>query len=478
MIGRAFAYKGSEADARRLDRHLWKDDNQQPDLCEMRNLFVHDSAEGMSVMTALRAASNAKINFWHIIVSPRKTLDAEERATVVDLLIAELKAGSHPLMVFCHNEKPRARRGGGGNHLHLVLGHVSPLTFHALDMRHHAPRLHKVMTVAAYQLEGVATASPWHKTILRSLRAEGNVAVADWLVDSLGEAPVLKPSRMTDSMRRSADAAGFALASFQAGLDRLWTTGAAQPELETFLSENGVAIRLGRSPNRIAFYHGELFVGTLDRILRLDASTVYNQATRRFSGLLDTHVVEGFPDSVRNSRKHQPPVAKALDDAMSSRRLSLQRQRRIDKLEAKLVSLRLERLHLMYDRAHLNRGAEVPTASAGLLPEPALLLGHDWQSEPVRERLYTAKTPAVERHGSEDKVAARIKRLLGAEAILETAVSAVWQDDRWISASPVELLRWAKKSVTYRKLDTGGDVGSAIEDENSGVAKPKQGMIG
>jgi hypothetical protein len=466
MIGRAFPYNGSEAEARQLDSHLWKDDGQRPDLSELRNLFVHDSGQGMAVMAALRAASNAKIAFWHIIVSPRKTLDAKERATVVDLVIAELKAVAHPLMVFSHNEKPRARQGGGGNHLHLVLGHVSPVSFRALDMRQYAPRLHKV---AAYQIEGVATASPWHKSIVRTLRAEGNLQVAAWLVDSLGEAPVLKRPRMTDSMRRSAQAAGFALPSFQAGLARLWTTGAAQPDLEAFLSENGVAIRAGRSPHRVAFYHGELFLGTLDRILRLDPATVYDQAKLRFPGLLGANAVQAFSESIRNSKMHQPEQPKRLEVPGSTRRLDLERQRKVDDLEEKLACLRLERLHLIYDRARAYPQAEVPVLSGAPLLQPDHLLDHDGQSRPRDETPYTANPHAVDRGRLQGEMADHIKRLLHAEAILEAAVLALWQDHRWISESSLELLRFAEKSVTSCNVNAAARAGTSAGELDAGV---------
>jgi hypothetical protein len=475
MIGRAYPYNGSEADARRLDCHLWKDDGQRPKLSEIRNLFVHGSADGMAVMAALRAASNAKIAFWHIIVSPRKTLNQKERVTVVDLVIAELKATEHPLMVFSHNEKPRARKGGGANHLHLVLGHVSPVSFRALDMRQHAPRLHKVMALAAYHVEGVATASPWHKSIVMTLRGEGNPHVADWLVDSLGEAPVLRHPRMTDRMRRSTQASGFALASFQAGVERLWTMGATQSEMEAFSSANGVAIQTGQSPTMIVFYHGALFLGTLDRILRQDARTVYEEAKHRVPRLLGAGAVQAFSD-VRSSGMQGPEQPEKLQVPALTRPQSLARQRKVDQLEDKLTSLRLERLHLVYEGLSGSHRPGAAALSPRPLSEPGILLDHDGQSRERAETSYPANPHPIEGGTPQDTMADRINRLLHAEAILETAVMALWQDHSWTSASFLELMRFAEKTVNFRKVSAVAGAGTSVGEADAEVGHEISGF--
>src|SRR5260370_21963989 len=155
MIAKAFKYKSGSKSAQRLKQHLWKDEGQRVELFETRNLYVPDSEAGMRVMRCIQQGSkNAEIVFWHIIISPVTTVNEADRACVVNLVIAELRAEAHPLMVWSHNEKPRARQGGGGNHTHMVLGHISPVTFRALDMRNYVQRLQKVMAVAAFEIEG------------------------------------------------------------------------------------------------------------------------------------------------------------------------------------------------------------------------------------------------------------------------------------------------------------------------------------
>jgi hypothetical protein len=454
MIGRAYSYVGSEADARRLDAHLWKDDGQRPELSDVRNLLVHDTGQGMAVLAALKAASNAKIAFWHIIVSPRKTLNQEERDAVVDLIIAEFAAGEHPLMVFSHNDKPRARKGGGANHLHLLLGHVSPVSFRALNMRQHAPRLHKVMALTAYQVEGVATASPWHKSIVGALRAEGHPHVADWLVDSLGEAPIIKAPRMTDSMRRSAQRAKFPLPFFQAGLERCWNTGAAQSEFGAFLSQNEVVIRAARSPTVIAFYHGALFVGALHRILRQDSKVVYEEAKRRFPQMLGASAVQALSD-VQSSGIERP---KLWEVPGPTRRRSLDLQRKVDDLEDKLASLRVERLHLIYQLASGSSPRHDPVSEADFLLDP------DRQSRAHRDTPNRQNAPVVERSRLHGETADRIKRLLHAEAVLDTAVMLLWMDPHWMGKSSHELLRFAKRVVNSGISNVAGGGGSSARD--------------
>ncbi|WP_027575751.1 relaxase/mobilization nuclease domain-containing protein [Bradyrhizobium sp. WSM1743] len=405
MITRAFPYRGSLTDARRLDAHLWKEKDQRPELVEMRNLCVRQTIDGMQVMAALTAASRAEIAFWHVYVSPRKTLTADEAAKVVDLVVTELKAHDHPLIVFAHNDKPRA--GGGANHLHLLIGHVSPITFRALDMRHHAPRLHKVMALAAYLIEGQAVPSRWQKSIVRALRADGYDHVADWLIDELGVAPVINAPRMTDSMRRSAQAAGFPLTGFQSELERLWKSPATESEIAWFLVRNGVALRRGNAASGIALYHEKLFVGSLHRILRQDASTVHQEAQRRIPRLLDAD--ESIAPNAAPSRA-SPEHLKPSD---AERRARLDLQKRIDAVEGELASLKTERLSLIYQPGHAGS----------------------------RERK------------SRDEIATRIRRLARAESILERAISLLWQDAGWMARSELELMQAAEKIVTSAAED-------------------------
>jgi hypothetical protein len=178
MIVKAFPYKGGPKSAQRLNRHLWKNEGQRVELFETRNLFVPDTEAGMRVMRCLQQGSNAEIVFWHIIISPMTTLNEIDCAHVINLVVSELRAETHPLMVWSHRDKPRARQGGGANHFHLVLGHISPVTFQALDMRNYVQRLHKVMAVAAYEIEGATVLSPSHRSIVAWLSKEGRGDVA------------------------------------------------------------------------------------------------------------------------------------------------------------------------------------------------------------------------------------------------------------------------------------------------------------
>ncbi|UVO39173.1 hypothetical protein KUL72_12870 [Bradyrhizobium arachidis] len=410
MIARAFSYRASLTDARRLDAHLWKAKDQRPELLEMRNLCVDRTIDGMQVMACLTAASRAKIAFWHLYISPRRTLTAAEATQVVDLVVTELKANGHPVLVFAHNDKPRAG-GGGANHLHVVIGHVSPTTFRALDMRHHAPRLHKVMALAAYLIEGEAVPSPWQKSIIEALRADGNDHVADWLVDELGSMPVINAPRMTDSMRRSAQAVGFPLIGFQSGLERLWNSPATEAEIAAFLARNGVTARRGIAANVVAFHHEKLYVGSLHRILRQGASIVHQEAQRRIPRLLDAdESIEPDAAPLRAMPEFQKPTA-------SERRARLNLQKRIDAIEGPLARLKTERLSLIYRPGH---------------------------ASPHEQK-------------SQDEIAIRIHRLARAETILENAISLLWQDAGWMDRPELELMQAAEKIVASAAEDIPPD---------------------
>ena len=350
-------------------------------------------------MAALTEASRADIAFWHIYVSPRRTLMAAEAMTVVDLVVTELEAHDHPLMVFAHDDKPRA--GGGANHLHVLMGHVSPITFRALDMRHHAPRLHKVMAIAAYLIEGKAVPSRWQKSIVEALRADDHDHVADWLIAELGDVPVIPAPRMTDSMRRSAQAADFPLAGFQAELERLWKSAATEAEIALFLARHGVAVRDGNAPNVIAFHHDKLFVGSLHRILRQEASFTHQEAQRRIPGLLDAN------ESIASDAAQSRALLELLKPSDAERRARLDLQKRIDVIEGQLAGLKTERLSLIF-----------PPCSVG--------------SRELRAQV---------------EISTLIRRLVRAESILEEAIALLWQDRGWMGRSELELMQAAEKIV-------------------------------
>ncbi|WP_456674837.1 hypothetical protein [Bradyrhizobium sp. RDM12] len=362
----------------------------------------------MQVMAALTAASRAEIAYWHLYVSPRKTLTAAEAAKAVELVVTEFKAHDHPLMVFAHNDKPRA--GGGANHLHLLMGHVSPITFRALDMRHHAPRLHKVMALAAYLIEGKAVPSRWQKSIVETLRADGQDHVADWLIDELGVVPVINAPRMTDSMRRSAQAAGFPLAGFQSQLERLWKSAATEAEIALFLYRNGVVVRRGNAANVIAFHHEKLSVGSLHRILRQAALVVHQEAQRRIPRLLEAD------ESIAHDAAPSHAWAELLKPSDAERRARLDLQKRIDAIEGQLAGLKTERLSLIYQPGH-----------------------------------------AGSREQFQDEIVTRTRRLARAESILEEAISLLWQDARWMARSELELMRAAEQIVTSAAQDISPD---------------------
>src|SRR4051794_14421460 len=183
MIIKAFKYKSGKEGARRLNRHLWKQEGQRVEWSEMRNLYVRDTEAGMRVMRCLKEGSKAEIVFWHIVISPRTKLNGLDRKRVVDLVIAALRADTHPLMVLSHLDKLRARRGGAADHLHLVLGHVCPITSRALDMRNHVQRLQKAMAIAAFEIESTIALGPFHPAIATHLIKEGRGDVAAWLTD-------------------------------------------------------------------------------------------------------------------------------------------------------------------------------------------------------------------------------------------------------------------------------------------------------
>jgi hypothetical protein len=389
MIIKAYKYKGYLSDARRLNEHLWKDEGgQRPELSETRHLYAADTLAGMRVMQSLQRGSRAKIAFWHISVSPTTTLDASDRTRVVNLIIRELKAEAHPLIVLSHNEKPRARRGGGAGHFHCVLGHVSPTTGLALDMRNHVQRLQKVAAIAAFDMEGQTSVSSYHRSIVTHLSREGRPDVARWLTDLARKASPLQQPRMTDAMRRSAAAVGFELPSFQARLQRLWNSDASEQAFDDLLSEAGVTIRRGdRSPDSILLYRGDLLVGVLNRILRQPRSLVYEEASVRFPGLF------GKPRIVGDISKSGP-----------TSRIEKLRQETTDRLDVMLRRMRTKILVLTYNPPHPKKGPE----------------------------------------GNKIPIAEQLQKLAEGEAIFNRAIDLLWSDDHWVSMPIEKLLGYSK----------------------------------
>ncbi|MDO9297979.1 hypothetical protein [Bradyrhizobium sp.] len=398
MIVKAFKYKSGPKSAQRLNLHLWNEKDQRVELFETKNLYVPDSEAGMRVMRCLQQGSkNAEIVFWHIVISPITTLNAIDRARVVNLVVSEFRAETHPLMVWSHNEKPRARQGGGANHLHFVLGHICSVTLRALDMRNYLLRLQKIMAIAAYDIEGMTALTPFHRSIAAYLIKDGRGEVAAWLTDLAAAAPSRRHPRMTDAMRRSAAAVNFALPSFQAELERLWVTDASEEALTDFLSSAGVSARRGdRSPHAILLYRGDLLVGVMNSILRRPSFPVYEEAMLRFPGLFNKPRIT--VDAPRTSSRH-------------SREAATLRQEKTERLGAVLRDVRRKVLHLTYPRA-----------------------------KPLHETL-----------GAETERIAALKKFTRGIAILEKSIDLLWKDNHWLSAPIEALLEHSKRLVMYDK---------------------------
>ncbi|MCK1396933.1 hypothetical protein IVB45_25635 [Bradyrhizobium sp. 4] len=420
MIVKAFKYRSGQKGAQRLNHHLWKEDGQHVELSETRNLHVPDSAAGLRVMQCLKGGTRAEIAFWHIIISPTTTLDATDRSRVVDMVIGELRAEAHPLMIWSHADKPRARPGGGATHLHLVLGHISP-TLRALDMRNHVQRLQKVMAIATYEIEGTIARSSFHRGIAARLVREGRADVAAWLTDMAASAPRSRPPRMTDAMRRAAAAAGFKLPAFQAELERLWVTGASERRFIAFLSSAGITVRKGdRSPHALLLYREDQLVGVMHHILKRGSVPVYREAVLRFPGLCDG------------------PWSSIDTPTAPSREVYALRLEITDGLEAPLRRIRRKVLDLTYTQA---------TSS-----------GRAFATEP-------------------DRLAGRLDKLSRAAAILETSIDLLWTDERWV-VRPVEaLLDHAKRllgggtPVTSAQPDNRDDAEASPNIEVAAVAQ-------
>jgi hypothetical protein len=382
MIVKAYKYKGS-AGARRLNEYLWQNKGQRTELCEIRNLYVTDTLAGMRVMQCLQRASRAKIAFWHIVISPTTKLNEKDRSRVLDLIVAELKATDHPLIVWSHDEKLRARRGGGASHFHCVLGHVSPTTDLALDMRNHVQRLQKAAAIAAFEIEGQTSVSSYHHSIVTHLIRQGRPDVARWLTDLAKNAAPLQQPRMADAMRRSAAAAGLELASLHAKLQRLWDSGASEQAFDKLLSDACVMIRRGdRSRDSVLLHRGDRLVGVLHRVLRRPRALVYEEASERFPGLFD-----------------KPRIVSEGTQSGPASTIEQLRQRTTDRLEAMLKDMRTTTLMLTYNPPH----------------------------------------PKAREEADEDPTAKRLKKTAQWEAILNRAIDLLWSDDRWVSV-PIEKL--------------------------------------
>jgi hypothetical protein len=400
MIVKAYKYKSGLSDARRLNEHLWKRESQRPELSETRHLYAADTLAGMRVMQSLQRGSRAKIAFWHISVSPTTTLNQSDRTRVVNLIITELKAEAHPLIVVSHNDKLRARRGGGATHFHCVLGHVSPITGLALDMRNHVQRLQKVAAIAAFDIEGQTSVSSYHRSIVTHLSREGRPDVAAWLTELATKTPRLPPPRMTDAMRRSAAAVGFELAPFHARLERAWNSGASEEAFDELLADAGITIRRGdRSPDSILLYRDDLFVGAIHRILRQPRSLVSEEATSRFSNLLGKPRITGVT-----------PEGRQIDSSSEALR-----QETVDELEEILTPIKTEILRLIYNSPHAKDESE----------------------------------------GEANLAAERLKKLEEGAAIIDTAIGLLWADDEWLSVPIQKLLTHSKRILMPDKASVG-----------------------
>ena len=62
------------------------------------------------------------------------------------------------------------------------------------------------------------------------------------------------------------------------------------------------------------------------------------------------------------------------------------------------------------------------------------------------------------------------------QAILETAVMALWQDHSWTSASFLELMRFAEKTVNFRKVSAVAGAGTSVGEADAEVGHEISGF--
>ena len=92
------------------------------------------------------------------------------------------------------------------------------------------------------------------------------------------------------------------------------------------------------------------------------------------------------------------------------------------------------------------------------------MLDPDRQSRAHRDTPNHQNAPAVERSRLHGETADRIKQLLHAEAVLDTAVMLLWMDPHWMGKSSHELLRFAKRAVNSGISNVAGGGGSSARD--------------
>lgn len=307
----------SRRDTRDLVAHLaLTTDGQSVTVERIVGSVAETPAQTLADMDALRAATTARIAYYHFTLSPRSGVPYEQRAeqcdAAVSLALEALGAQDHLHVVVAHTGKPRARGEGAADyHWHLLVANVGP-NGRCLNSSHLFPRLEAARATFEARFGEPLTASRHTDAIATYLEKRGDVELATRVRQ---DRPAELPSAGLSSVLRGRLARqGLSAPRLRAAVIAAWQGSDSALGFKAALAEAGLRLLLEHD-GKWFVYAGEHPIEYLNRFLDLPVEAVAERLNDVPASVSTTsHDGETWVGDITSSTEHKESVHTPLTE--------------------------------------------------------------------------------------------------------------------------------------------------------------------
>ncbi|MDF2097524.1 LPD7 domain-containing protein [Aquibaculum arenosum] len=254
----------------------------------------------------------------HFSVNPDAPLERRDAVAVFQSLASEFGFDLQRCLIVEH-QKPRARNAGFGQHWHLLVPEVDPLTGRVLSSSHSYLRQEKIARRAELRFGHKLTRGRHNTAVVAALEAEGRTTAAQQLEqEGLTDGP-LPQAAYTSDQHQAAKREGLSLPQARAAVKAAWEASDSAQALTAALAEQGLGVAPGDKPGTWIITHSNgRVLGALHRFAgvrkaavsqRMKGETHENQrttaaATRRATRPSD---IRPDPQDLQTHRRHPRP---------------------------------------------------------------------------------------------------------------------------------------------------------------------------
>ncbi|WP_366555201.1 hypothetical protein [Aquibaculum sediminis] len=213
----------------------------------------------------------------HFSVNPDAPLERREAVGVFQSLADEFGFDLQRCLIVEH-QKPRARNAGFGQHWHLLVPEVDPLTWRVLCSSHSYLRQEKIARRAELRFGHKLTRGRHNTAVVAALEAEGRTTAAQKLEQGGLTSGPLPQAAYTSDQHQAAKRDGLSLPQARAAVKAAWEASDSAQALTAALAEQGLGIAPGDKPGTWIVTHSDgRVLGALHRFAGVRKAAVQHR---------------------------------------------------------------------------------------------------------------------------------------------------------------------------------------------------------